>query len=171
MGEGTESGRLGRWILIPLFLLIVVFVIAFLSSLPHGSCDVADGPTHGGGRGLNALIFLCSVGVAGAALVRLVEMWKLDAFEQRDGFRVLGALILLALLTGVFGGDSLLGRVLAAGSVVALPCLLVLAVAGWSRREVDEVGIVLPLYLLALALCAYPGLGYMAAHSNAGALC
>jgi hypothetical protein len=132
---------------------------------------VADGETHGGGRGLNALIVLCSAGVAGAALIRLAEMWRLGSFEQRDGLWAFAAMVLLALLTGAFRGDSLLSRVLAAGSAVALPCFLVLAVAGWTGKEVDDVGVILPLYLLALALCAYPRLGYMAAHANAGALC
>ena len=171
MEEGTESGRLGAWILVPLFLLIVVFVAAFLSSLPHGGCDVTSGEVRGGGVGLNVLIAVCSVGVGAAALVRLGEMWKWGSFEQRDGLWAFAALALLMLLVGILGGDSLLDRALAAGAVLAVPCFLALVVAGFGRKDVEDVGVVLPLYLLALALCAYPWLGYLAAHSNAEQLC
>ncbi len=172
MEDTADSGWLGPWILLPLVLLIVVVLAAWLS-LPVDVCNAPSGEDDdGGGPVMWAVIALCSVAVGGAGLVRLVAMWRNRSIGE-GGARVTVAVVAVAVVLGAaFSADiSALAGVLLAGLVLAGLTFVGLVVAAMADKGADDVGLLLPICLVALGFFAYPFFGYSAANANLGGFC
>jgi hypothetical protein len=137
------------WILAPLALFFAVL----LASLALPETDCGENTTEGLDGTVVACLVLFSVAAAVAAgLYRLVTMSFRDQFASRDGWILLAGLVLLGLFAAGYTPAHSFGEGLAVGSLV-LPgvALLALAAAAVSGRGVEEVGVLLPVYLFGAA--------------------
>jgi hypothetical protein len=170
MEEEQGSGWLGLWILVPLVLLVVNFLAIPL--LPDSDCDATTDNGGDPGRVAFALVAgVCSLITGAAALRRTVVMWRLAAYEQRDLW--LGGLALLALAIGAGiggSGEAALGGFLLAGLALMAVSLLTLIVAAFMRRDTDDVGALVPIYLFGACL-AYPLFAWVLLDLNSHPLC
>ena len=170
MEDEQGSGWLGLWILVPLVLLVVMFLAIPL--LPDSDCDVTADNSGDPGRTAFALVAgVCSLITGAAGLRRTTAMWRLAAYEQRDLW--LGGLALLALAigTGIGGsGETALGGFLLAGLALMVVSLVVLIIAAFMRRDTDDVGALVPIYLFGACL-AYPLFAWIALDLNSSPLC
>jgi hypothetical protein len=116
-----------------------------------------------------------SLGCVAAAVLRFVSL----ARAGRDLRRQLGivaagfaaALVLIALLAEARTAIDLFGWLCVVGATataLALPALLVALLAG---RKADDVGLLLPFYLLGAGLFVYPLFTLFALAVNSGGLC
>ncbi len=119
-----------------------------------------------------AAIALCSVAVGGAGLARLATMQRNRSFGEGDAWVAATAVTVLAVLAGVFSADMpILSGFLLAGLALAGLAFVGLLIAVIAKRDVNDVGLLLPIYLLALGFFAYPLFGFAAANANLGGLC
>jgi hypothetical protein len=155
-----------------LVLLIVVVFVALIS-LPSDVCNAPPGEDDdGGGPVMWAAIALCSVAVGGAGLARLATMQRNRSFGEGDAWVAATAVTVLAVLAGVFSADMpILSGFLLAGLALAGLAFVGLLIAVIAKRDVNDVGLLLPIYLLALGFFAYPLFGFAAANANLGGLC
>ncbi|HEU4738909.1 MAG TPA: hypothetical protein VFS54_07490 [Solirubrobacterales bacterium] len=167
-----ESNGLGPWILLPLVLLIVVLLAAWIS-LPVDVCNAPPGEDDdGGGPVMWVVIALCSVAVGGAGLARLIAMWRSRSLGEGSARATVVLVAVAVVLMGALSVDSAtLSGVLLAGLVLAGLTFTGLLVAALAGKEVEDVGLLLPVSLIALGFFGYPFFGYAAANANLGGLC
>jgi hypothetical protein len=172
MQEGT-SGRLGLWICIPLLLWGAVWIAAF--SMPRADCD-GYGSDAGTQEALLAIfVAAASLGTAGAALFRLVSLGRAGAFSLQRDLTIGGIVVAtqaLAVATTTSRAYAAPIQVLAVvGLLLTGLALLALVVAWGIGLRADDVGLLLPFYLLGAAVLAYPLVGLLALASSSGVFC
>jgi hypothetical protein len=171
MQDGTFE-KLGPWICLPLLFWGVIWMIVL--SLPSASCD-----GYGDDAGpqevlLIVVVAAASLATAGGALFRLVQLGRAKAFKAGRDLTV-GGIALAAMAFAITATTSRFPAVIQVLSLVGLLltglALLALLVAWAAGQRVDQVGLLLPLYLLGAAVLAYPLVGLLGLASSSGALC
>ncbi|HEU4599416.1 MAG TPA: hypothetical protein VFS26_06685 [Solirubrobacterales bacterium] len=145
-----SSDRLLPWIAGSLLLLAVVVMVA--TQVPSVECggegDVGEGPA----TALLVVTAVSAVLAAAAALYRVVVMASAQRLGGRDGW-ILGAALLLLAAAATFGaadGSAAAGLVIG-GLVLAGVAFVALTAAALTGKSVDDVGLLLPVYLAAAA--------------------
>jgi hypothetical protein len=153
------GGPLGRWVVAPLAGLVALIAVA--TQLGSHNCG-------GGGMTSEALgVVFEVIGLGGAAALVGAGLWRIAMLIRRRGGRRwadrrIVAVVLLALI--VFAGFVVRDNDLAAAAILGVLlfgllltgfCFLAVTVAWLQRQEIDEVGMLLPAYLLGSALLVY----------------
>jgi hypothetical protein len=152
------SRGLGPWVLGPLALLVVL--VFAMGLLPPDDCEGTEEWLDGPGRiAFGAVALAAFVAVAAAGILRLVQMYRWGLSREADRWLLGGALLLLAVATGIGGregqGEEALAGLLVGGLLLAVSSLLALIVAAFRGGTVDEVGALAPICLLGF------GMGYL----------
>ncbi len=143
-------GRLPLWIAAPLALLVAVGWAA--SSLPETQCGGEETKEGLDGTIVALLVLFSTVAAVGAGLWQVVSMSVRDRHHPRDGWIFLAALLVLAAAALVGDrGDSVGAGLAVGGFIVPAIALLALAAAAVARKQVEDVGILLPIYLFGIA--------------------
>ena len=163
------SDRLPPWIAGSLLLLVVIVLVA--TQVPSAECggenDVDDNPA-------TALLVVTVAAVAaaiGAALYRIVAMATTERYSRRDG-RVLGAALLVLAVSAIVGasaGTAAAGLAIG-GLILAGTAFVAIVVAAVARMGVDDVGILLPIYLFGAAW-VYLAFGVLVLFATSGVGC
>jgi hypothetical protein len=147
--RGGLSNWLPLWIVAPLALLVLILAVAF--QMPDNDC----GEGSGGGTTeaiLAVLVFVSTLAVIGAALYRLGTMTLNRQYGKRDAVVVAAtALVVLATWAVRAGENSFVEAVLIATFIITSLALLALTVAAATRRDVEAVGVLVPIYLFGAA--------------------
>jgi hypothetical protein len=170
--QGATLGKLGPWICLPLLFWGVVWMIVL--SLPSASCD-----GYGEDAGpqevlLIVVVAAASLATAAGALFRLVELGRAKAFNAGRDLTI-GGIAAAALVFAAAATTSRFPAVIQVLSLVGLLmtglALLALLVAWAVGLRANQVGLLLPLYLLGAALLAYPLVGLLGLASSSGVFC
>jgi hypothetical protein len=144
------SDRLLPWIMGSFVLFGILILVA--TQVPSVDCgadtEVDDGP----GAALLAVTIVAAVLAVAGALYRAVAMVLAKRYTERDGW-ILGAAVFVLVASAIFGAvDDSAGAGLALGGLIlagaAFAAMVVAALVGLS---VDEVGALLPIYLVGAA--------------------
>jgi hypothetical protein len=167
--DARRSGRLAPWILVPLVLLVAIVWAA--ASLPETECGGEETEEGMDGAILVGLVAFAAVAAVAAALWRVVSMALHDRYGSRDGWILLAALLVLVVAAIVGAADDSVGGGLAVGGLV-LPALALLALttAAAARKRVEDVGVLLPIYLFGAAY-VYLGVGAVGLIASSGIGC
>jgi hypothetical protein len=167
--DEKRPGWLPLWILVPLALFVAVVWIAL--SLPETECGGEETEEGVDGAILVGLVAFSAVAAVGAALWRVVSMALRDQYGSRDGWILLAALLVLAAAAIIGAADQNVGGGLAVGGLL-LPALalIALAAAAAARKGVEDVGVLLPVYLFGAAY-AYLGVGAIGLIASSGIGC
>jgi hypothetical protein len=176
--EATSTGArgaqgLGPWVCGPLLGLVVL--LTAIADLPGVDC----GESRPDGSSRETLLVVVTA-LASVATVA-ASCWRLAVLRRQGRWRlspwpvlVLAGLVLVCAAIGATEPRQLPGLLFAvflAGLLLTALALLTLAV-GWARgRSVDDVGLVVPLYLFGMGLLCYPAITSVALIFNSGALC
>ena len=165
-----ERTKLGLWILLPLLAWVAVWAAAL--SMPASDCD-GYGPDSGGEEALLiALVAAASLGAAGAALWRLVDLGRANAFSGARDLTIGGsAVVVLALAAAGSASGHRIGVVPVVGLLLTGLALLLLLIAWAAGLRINRVGLLLPLYLLGAASFAYPLVGVIGLLASSGVGC
>jgi hypothetical protein len=167
--EERQSGGLGAWILGPIVLLPVL--IFSMQLLPPVDCGVGSNGPSSGREAFAVIAGACVALIAVAGIVRLVAMWREGSYVARDGW--IGGLTVLAPAIGASatsGNRGGLPGALAVGGVVMLLSFLALLVAVGLKKDLRDVGVLVPTYLLGAA-CTFVLVAWVILDLNAGAIC
>jgi hypothetical protein len=161
------GGPLGRWVLGPLVGLVALLVLAFRLR--------ARGCGAGGLSSYPAGIAFEAIGLGGALLLLVLGVWRIVRLVRRRGGRrwvdrrILGGSLIVLLAFVVYAvhdtqvGAAVILGVLLFAALAALFGFVALVVAAIQGRSSDEVGALLPAYLVGAALGAYLPLVFVAA--------
>jgi membrane-associated HD superfamily phosphohydrolase len=148
--ERRLSDRLLPWIGGSLLLLGVIVLVA--TQVPSVECGGETDVDPDPGTALLVVTIVSSVLAVAGALYRIIVMALTASYGSRDGWIVGGTLLVLAaaVLLGAVEGTAAAGLAIGAAILggVAFVALLVAAIAGLG---VEDVGLLLPLYLLGAA--------------------
>jgi hypothetical protein len=170
----SSSERLGPWVWLPLAGLALI-VLAILN-LPGSDCESGGHDSTGLAEVLLLSVTLAaSLGCVAAALFRIVLL----ARAGRDLGRQLGitvvalaaGLLLVVVLEQARTLVDFIGWLTVVGTVATALLLLTLIVAWLAKRRTNDVGMLLPLYLLGAGLAVYPLFSWFALAVNSGGLC
>jgi hypothetical protein len=162
-----ERTKLGLWICLPLLAWVVVWIAAL--SMPSADCDGYGTDAGTEEAVLIVVVVVASLSTAGAALLRLVRLAQAGAFSLRRDAAI-GAIVVAALVlaaTFVVRAEVLL----VVGLLLTGVALLALLVAWAAGLRANQVGLLLPLYLLGAAVIAYPLVGLIGLLSSSGIGC
>jgi hypothetical protein len=174
------GASLGPWICLP---LLAFFLVAAAAMQVPGSDCLGSGSGSDSDEGeavaiVVGLAGLSSLVALAAAVQRLWALRRAGAFSARRDWTIAGivALVLIAIAgrSAARPNVHLSERVeglLIAGPVLAILALVALLLAWAARRRLDDVGLLMPLYLIGAALFAYPFVMFLALVSNSGAFC
>jgi hypothetical protein len=167
MGERT---KLGLWICLPLLAWAAVWSAAL--SMPASDCD-GYGPDSGEEEVLLiVLVAVASLAAAAAALWRLVGLGNANSFSAgRDLTTGGGVVVALALAAVASAPRDRIEVVPVAGLLLTGLALVVLLIAWAAGVRVNQVGLLLPLYLFGAALFAYPLVGLLGLLASSGIGC
>jgi hypothetical protein len=166
--RGPGGGPLGRWVIGPpagLALLVAV------------STQLGSHHCNGGGLTSETLgIVFEVIGLGGAAVLVGAGLWRIAMLVRRRGGRrwadrrIVAVVLLVLLAFAVFTvrgnglAEAAILGVLLLGLLVTVFCFLAVTVAWFQHQEVDEVGLLLPAYLIGSGLLVYlPVVGLVAA--------
>jgi|GEM_PF-3169778 len=170
--QGGTFEKLGPWICVPLLLWGVVWLTVL--SLPSASCDGYGEDAGAQEVLLVVIVAAASLITAAGALFRLVKLGRAKAFSAGRDLTI-GGIVVAAMVFAAAATTSRFPAVIQVLSVVGLLltglALLALLVAWAAGLRVDQVGLLLPLYLLGAAVLAYPLVGLLGLASSSGALC
>ncbi len=159
--------KLGLWICLPLLAWVVVWIAAL--SMPASDCD-GYGTDNGTGEvTLVVLVAAASLAAAVAALWRFVSLRRADAFSPPRDLTLVGTVVFAAL--AVVAVSPRVEVLAVAGLGLTGLALLSLLVAWAAGLRVDQLGLLLPLYLLGAALFAYPLVGLLGLLASSGIGC
>lgn len=173
MQDGTLE-KLGPWICVPLLLWGVVWMVVL--SMPSASCEGYGNEDNGGQEVLLVVVVAAaSLFTAAAAVLRLVNLRRAGAFKAGRDLTMVGiALAALAATaaatTSRFPSQAIQFLPLV-GLLLTGLALLALLVAWAAGVRVNQVGLLLPLYLFGAALLAYPLVGLLGLASSSGVFC
>jgi hypothetical protein len=167
------TARLGVWVGLPL-LAFVVLLLA-ISALPGSDCDGSADGTAAAEVLVVVIACAASIGCAAGAVYRVgAHHFKGPGISVSQIVVAVAFGALFALLTEVIDlGENvrITARLFFAGVVNTGILLLVLLGALIARRRVDDVGLLLPMYLLGAAGFVYPSFALLALAVNSGAFC
>lgn len=167
MGERT---KLGLWICLPLLAWAAVWTAAL--SMPASDCD-GYGPDSGEEEALLiAVVAAASLAAAGAALWRLVGLSNASAFSARRDLTIGGGAAIALVLAAIASSPrDRIEIVPVTGLLLTGLAFVVLLIAWAVGLRVNQIGLLLPLYLLGAALFAYPLVGLIGLLSSSGIGC
>jgi hypothetical protein len=164
------SEKLGLWICLPLLAWGLIWIAAF--SMPASDCDGYGADTGEDEVLLVVLVAAASLATAGAALWRLVDLSRASAFRAGRDLTIGGGVLVAFAFAAVAAAPRARIEILpAVGLLLTGLALLALLVAWAARVRPNQVGLLLPLYLLGAALFAYPLVGLLGLASSSGAFC
>jgi hypothetical protein len=167
MGERT---KLGLWICLPLLAWAAVWAAAL--SMPASDCDGYAADTGEEEVVLIVLVAAASLATAAAALWRLVDLGRANAFSARRDLTIGGSVVVALALAAVASATRDRVEVVpVAGLLLTGLVLLPLLVAWAAGLRVNRVGLLLPVYLLGAALFAYPLVGVLGLLVSSGVGC
>ncbi len=141
-------------------------------SMPASDCDGYSTDSGDEEMLLIVLVAAASLATAAAALWRLVDLSRANAFRAgRD--LTMGASVVVVLILAVVA-SALRDRIEVvplAGLFLTGMALLGLLIAWAAGVRVNQVGLLLPLYLLGAALVAYPLVGLIGLLASSGIGC
>jgi hypothetical protein len=153
--------------------LVVLFFAA--TDLPGPECGEGGGASSlelGIFLGLTAL--LAGLGVA-AAVIRLAALWRrLDSrrLPARAWLALPPTLVVVAaVVIWLFGADALYLGGLVLGPLAVAVAFVLLLVAWAAGRSADDVGVLLPVYLLGTALICCPAILLLVVIGQSGLGC
>jgi hypothetical protein len=168
----SRFDRLGIWIGLPLLALVLMGLL--FAALPETACDEsAEGSVE------SWAILLFGMGAAVACLVAAVAR----VVGLRRGpvgirpWQVIAALVVVVILAvaaslvSVESEPSFYWRAWVATVPATVIALLVLLVAAALRRRANDVGLLLPAYLIGAGLFVIPSLALLGAIFKSDALC
>lgn len=159
--------ELGLWIGLPLLAWAAVWIAAL--SMPAADCG-GEGTDAGTEEAvLIALVAAASISTAAAALWRFVRLALADAFSASRDLTLAGSVV-ASLLVAV-AVTSQVEVIFVTGLVLTGLALLALLVALAAGLRLDQLGLLLPLYLLGAALFAYPLVGLLGLLVSSGIGC
>lgn len=162
-----ERTKLGLWICLPLLAWAVVWIAAL--SMPASDCDGYGADTGAEEATLIALVAVASLAAGAAALWRFVSLTLADALSAaRDLTLVVGAVASILVTVAVTSRAEV---IFVTGLVLTGVALLSLVVAWVAGLRVNQLGVLLPLYLLGAALFAYPLVGLLGLLVSSGIGC
>lgn len=147
------ADHLAPWILAPLLLPFLLFFVTSLVAvwlfpeLPGGD-DYDDWSTQE--VVTLAVLALSDIAVAMAGLFRMVTLARRRRYGKRDGW-ILFAILLAFLLANLSLRERVVDTLLVGAFPLTGISLLALAIAALVRKRVDDVGILLPIYLFGVA--------------------
>lgn len=173
----SEVGRrrrpfaeLAGWVFIPVLALILVYSVAD-AALPASDCDGISDEASGFAQGIALLV------TAGASLLCLAAAARHFVRLRRAGSVAASPAIALGAAVVLFGallistGNEAIVPFVVVGLIATALCFVVLAGFVAARRTIDEVGVVLPLYLTGMAVFLYPAVLLLFAIGNSGLGC
>jgi hypothetical protein len=164
MGERT---KLGLWICLPLLAWGAVWIAAL--SMPAADCG-GDGTDAGTEEAvLIALVAAASLATAAAALWRFVSLTLADGFSASRDLTLAGSVV--ASIVVAVAVTSRVEVIFVTGLVLTGLALLSLLVAWVAGLRLDQLGLLLPLYLLGAAVFAYPLVGLLGLLVSSGIGC
>ncbi len=164
------SEKLGLWICLPLLAWGVIWIAAL--SMPASDCDGYGTDAGEGEVALIVLVAAASLATAGAALWRLVDLGRANAFSAARDLMIGGGVAAILAFAAVASPPRARVQILpATGMLLTGLALLVLLTAWAARVRPNQVGLLLPLYLFGAALFAYPLVGLLGLASSSGAFC
>jgi hypothetical protein len=167
MGERT---KLGLWICLPLLAWFVVWIAVL--SMPSPDCGSSGTDAGGEEAMLIVLVAASSLAAAGAALWRLVDLGRANAFSAGRDLAIGGSVVVALAFAAVASSPGARIEVLpVAGLLLTGLALLALLMAWAAGVRVNRVGLLLPLYLLGAALFAYPLVGLIGLLASSGIGC
>lgn len=155
------GGSLARWVCLPLLALGLVWMT--ISTLHGAGCSgtTVNVPDDSLQRAAVAVVAaLASLGTAIAALERWATLRRLRGLVAPPAPAILALGLLLLILAGLLGVgplEDLYGVVLLPGIFLTGFALVVLLLAWVSGRKVDDVGSLVPIYVLGVSLFWCPG--------------
>jgi hypothetical protein len=175
MADGSSQlargGPLGRWIMAPFAVLLLFLLVAYF--VPQASvCETEGNGLTTRDSILLGICGLASLGFAAAALRRFLALERQGRIWRGVGYAVVIVPVVgLALSFALPGGESLFGSLMGIGALLSGGSLLALFVAWIARRRVEEVGLLLPLYLTGAGVFCFPTLAGLVLVAGSGALC
>jgi len=151
-------------------LLLLIAILAAAAQVPSVDCGGEDVDQDGPEAVLLVFTVLAAAIAVAAGVLRLVLMGRDDGFGRRDGWILGAAVFVLAAATAYGAGQGNAAAGLAVGGflLAGLAFVALLGAVLW-RLDVDDVGVLLPIYLFAaawvylavavLALLAKSGIG------------
>jgi hypothetical protein len=165
-----ERTKLGLWVCLPLLAWGAIWIAAL--SMPASDCDGYGADSGAEEAMLIVLVAAASLGAAAAALWRLVDMGRANAFSPGRDLTVGGSAVAALILAAVVSAPQARIEVI---PVVGLSLtglgFLVLLIAWAAGLRINRVGLLLPLYLLGAALFAYPLVGLLGLLVSSGVGC
>jgi hypothetical protein len=167
MGERT---KLGLWVCLPLLAWGLVWAAAL--SMPASDCG-GNGADSGEEEVLLiVLVAVASLAAAGAALWRLVDLGRANAFSAGRDLTVGGSAVVALILAAVASAPrDRVEAIPVVGLLLTGLALLALLIAWAAGVRINRVGLLLPLYLLGAALFAYPIVGLLGLLISSGIGC
>jgi hypothetical protein len=149
--ERRLPDQLLPWIAGSLLLLIVIFAVAV--QVPSVDCGGENADQDGPEAVLLAITVVAIVIAVAAAVLRLVLMGRYDCFGRRDGW-ILGLAVFVLGAATLYGGtieESAAAGLAVGGFLLAGIAFVALLGAVLLRLDVDDVGVLLPIYLFGAA--------------------
>jgi hypothetical protein len=162
-----ERTKLGLWICLPLLAWVVVWIAVL--SLPASDCDGTGTDAEAEQALLIALVAAASLATGAAALWRFVSLSAANAFSAGRDLTLVGSVVAAVLLAVAV--TSQVEAIFVTGLVLTGLALLSLLVAWVAGLRVNQLGLLLPLYLLGAALFAYPLVGLLGLLVSSGIGC
>jgi hypothetical protein len=166
----SSSERLAAWIFIPALVVVLVFIVAG-AALPTADCDGISDEASGFAQGMALLVTAgASLGCLAAAGLHLARLRRAGAASASIGLAVSVLVVLLGAFLIATGGQWI--EPIYVGSLIATGgCFLALLGTMVFGRTIDEVGVILPLYLTGMAIFVYPSVLFVFALGNSGLGC
>jgi hypothetical protein len=166
------SKGLGVWIWLPVAAL--VFLLLVIVSTPGSNCEGSP-EDLGGSEAVTAVIAgAFAVGLAFAAAKRVLALRRADRLPIWQLVVAAAAVAVLPALAGLVDiarGVPFLWTLVAFGALATFAMLFALIFAWAARSKPDDVGVLLPAYLLSGAVFVFPGLTVLSIGLESGSLC
>jgi hypothetical protein len=172
-GHPSRFDRLGTWIGLPLLALVLMGLL--FAALPETACDESANDSVGA-WGIFLLGIGAAVGCLVAAVVRVIGLSRrpggIPRWQIVTALAVVGVLLAVAgTVVSVEGEPSFYWQTWVAATPATVIALLVLLVAAALRRRANDVGLLLPAYLIGAGLFVIPSLALLGAIFKSDALC
>jgi hypothetical protein len=169
VSRGRGRGELALWVGAPVLAFIAIYIVA--TGLPSPECGEGGGATTGEMTRFWILVGVASLAGAIAAVVRLSVLGSRGLLSSRHLLGALAILLAAGVVVLVWGWVALAGALVACGGVIALASFFALVVAWLTGRSVDQVGVLLPVYLLSAAILCYPAIVILVVVAQSGLAC
>jgi hypothetical protein len=169
--QGREPhARLAASLFVPVVALVLVFVVAD-ATLPGADCDGVSNEPSGLAEGLVLFVTAASsLACLAVAARRLLALRRAGDRTAPLGIALAAIAILVAAILLPTGGSLIVPLFVAGLAATGLSFLALLFVLPFGRT-VDEVGVLLSLYLTGMGVFVYPTVLFLFAIGNSGIAC